>query len=134
MKIHVTAKVAASKKRGPEVYEQGDIVAQPGTKVQYEVLEVKPDGKLRLLPLEGGLGEFTMPSGTLRVVVPKTPRLTPVAVWAQKVVERVEKHIGDTDGSPDEWDTLILDAIIDLKVPQELSGAVQKAVRKIFKR
>jgi hypothetical protein len=132
MKIHVIAKVAA-KKRGPEVFEVGDIVSQPGTKVQYEVLEVKPDGKLRLKPIEGGLGEFTMPSGTLRVVTPKTPKVTPADVWAKKVVERVEKHIGDTDGSPDEWDTLILDALIDLKVPKELSTAVQKAVRKIFK-
>ena len=133
MKIHVTAKLAA-KKRGPEVYEVGDIVSQPGTKVQYEVLEIKPDGKLRLRPLEGELGEFTMPSGTLRVVTPKTPKATSVDVWAKKVVERVERHIGDTDGSPEEWDTLILDAIIDLKVPEELSAAVQKAVRKNFKR
>jgi hypothetical protein len=54
-------------------YSVGDIVTAKGQSQEYEVLEVFQDGKVKLHPLVGSLGDFTMKGSHLSVK--KTPKI-----------------------------------------------------------
>lgn len=57
------------------VLEVGDIVStRKQADTRYEVTELIEGGKVRLQPLESGLGSFAMKPVGLVVRVPKTPR------------------------------------------------------------
>lgn len=54
MKLLIKAKVA----KIPVEFEVGDIVSPKGSNIKYEILELFPDRKVKLHPLEGGFGDF----------------------------------------------------------------------------
>jgi starvation-inducible DNA-binding protein len=142
---HLTqvAKVAAKQEAPLEI---GDIVTDPRAKtltknkIKYEVVGLLEDGKVRLHPLNGGLGDFTHPSSGLVVVTPKNPRserapkphkpyVDPAKKYVDKIVNELEKYCADMASEVyQQFSTDVEDAKQDFDVDDVIHQSVHDAV------